>query len=450
MSENLEAKYGHLAEQYGEREFSPETNQEHERLRQVARNIIDCYDWQPGQEEFLIVTDTKVMAENPMMLKALEFELTAQGKVSEAGKERTAARLFKTMVTEASPKSATPLNETIGEAMRDRPVLIITSMSRSHSKETGTAIRGDTHAQRESIDQVVSSDKMRSLSERGMSEFPAEKLDRWGGRIPDDQWLKMKQLAKARGSRVISITKGHNPYDILTKGAVLENVENLRERAKNVSELMKDVKRVHITTPLGTDLWVPVRPDLTEIEDGNVNKPGRVANYPIGEWSCSPDWEGCEGRLVVDGPTGGNVNQDILDKGKPLVLRIERGQIVASDGGDEAHKKWKDYLDSGNNMKNDAYRVAELGIGTNARALEEKPRKHWGSSEGEKKYGTVHVAVGSNGSFGRTPEDPNFNGAQVHCDMVIGLNRGGEPTVECERKDGSTFKLIDNGQPIGY
>lgn len=450
MPEKSEAKNAHLAEQYGEQEFSPETNEEHERLREIARNIIDCFDWDPVKEEFVLVTDTKVMADNPMMLKALEYELDAQGKASEAGKGRTANRLFRTIVTEASPKSATPFGESIGEAIRDRPVLILASMSRSHSKETGTAIRGDSQTDRGTVDQIVGSHKIRRLSQLGMSQIPVDKLDEWGGRIPDEQWQRMKGLAKQRRSRIISITKGHNPFDILTKGAVFENVETLRERAKNIADLMQDVERVHITTPLGTDLWLPVRPDLTEIEDGNVNEPGRVSNYPIGEWSCSPDWEGCDGTLVVDGPCGGNINQHVLDKGTPLVLKIEHGQIVESDGGEEAHAMWKAYLDSGNNEKNDAYRVAELGIGINGRALEEKPREYWGSSEGEKKYGTVHVAVGSNGTFGRTPDDPYYNGAQAHCDMVLGLNKGGEVTVTAERKDGSTFTLIENGQPLGY
>jgi hypothetical protein len=34
--------------------------------------------------------------------------------------------------------------------------------------------------------------------------------------------------------------------------------------------------------------------------------------------------------------------------------------------------------------------------------------------------------------------------------MVVGLNKGGEVTVECEKKDGSTFILMKNGQTIGY
>jgi len=448
--ENSETKYGQLAEKYGESEFNPEQNEVHERLRQVARNIIDCYDWVPTKEEFLIITDTKVMRDNPLMLKALEYELNVQGRASEKDSERTSARYFKTLVTEASPKSATSLGETIGKAMKDRPVLIITSMSRSHSAETGSAIRGDTQTSREGVDQIVASDKMGSLSESGESKIPTNKLDEWSGRIPDEQWQRMKQLAHDRRSRLISMTKGHNPYEILTKGAVMESVEKLRERGKKVNELMQDVKRVHITTPLGTDLWLNVRPDLAEVEDGDISKPGSLANYPIGEWACSPDWENSSGTLVVDGPCGGNINQDILDQGEPLRLEIENGHVVKATGGEVALKMWRAYLDSGNNENDDAYRLAEFAVGTNSRALEGKERKDWGSSEGEKRYGTAHVAVGSNGSFGRTPDDPNFNAARVHCDMVFGLNKGGEVTVECERKDGSIFKLIENGQPIGY
>lgn len=436
-------KYAELAEQFGEQEFNPEQNEEHERFRQIARNIIDCYDWDPHKEDFLVVTDTKVMAENPFMVKALEYELAAQQQ--EAGKNKPGTSRYKVIVTESSPKSATPLGETIGEEMRSRPVLILTSMSRSHSRETGAAHRGDIRMDRSRTDKILSSEKLKKLQVAGLAG-----LEDFGERISDDQWQELEKLAKKNRSRIISITKGHNPFEILTKGAVFESVENLRERAKAVEELMKDVQRVHITTEIGTDLWLKIRPDLSEVEDGQMNKPGKVSNYPIGEWSCSPDWEGSDGIMVVDGPCGGNINQHILDRGEPLKLTIRDGQIINAEGGKEALAMWRAYLDSGNNDHNDAYRLAEFAVGTNERALEEKPREYWGSSEGEKKYGTCHVAVGSNGTFGRKPNDPNFNAAQVHCDMVLGLNEGGEVTVEAEREDGSTFVLIEKGEPIGY
>ncbi len=412
-----EAKYQALAAEFAEQRFSPETNEQHEQLLRAARNILDCFDWDPAKEDFLLVTDTKVMHDNPIMIKALERELSE--KISKTQQEKNKTGRFQTLVTEASPKSAAPLGEAVGEAMWDKPVLILTSMSRSHSRETGAALRGSPRIQKDS-------------------------------RLSDDAWEKLRNLAKSRRSRIISITKGHNPYDILTKGAVLETVENLRERADRVDELMRDVERVHITTQLGTDLWLRIHPELKEIEDGRVDKPGKLSNYPIGEWSCSPDWQGSSGTLVVDGPCGGNINQDILDKGEPLRLEIKNGEIVNSSGGKEALRLWRAYLDSGNNAQNHAYRLAELGIGTNSQALKGKPREYWGSSEGEKVYGTVHMAVGSNGSFGRELNDPNFNSATVHCDMVIGLNPGGAPTVECFRKNGSKFTLVENGKPVGY
>lgn len=436
---NQPAQFEQLARNFTNQEFSPEFNERHEQLRLVARNIIDCYDWDSAKEDFLMVTDTKVMQDNPIMLKALEFELQKQLELAQSQQHKSGR--FQTIVTEASPKSATPFGQTIGEAMRDKPVLILTSMSRSHSRETGTALRGTPRASKEELEQLLTSDNLSDLAERLTSE---------DGRIPEDIWQRLKQLSRDRRSRIISITKGHNPYEILTQGAVLEKVEILRERADKVKKLMHDVEKVHITTALGTDLWLHIRPEFEEVEDGRVDKPGELSNYPIGEWSCSPDWEGSNGVLVVDGPCGGNINQNILDKGDPLRLEIKDGEVIDFSGGVEALKLWRAYLDSGNNTQNHAYRLAELGIGINSRALEQKPREWWGSSEGEKKYSTCHIAVGSNGSFGRDPSDPNFNSATVHCDMVLGLNSGGEVTVECVKKDGSQFILIENGQPIGY
>ncbi|MDD4900873.1 MAG: aminopeptidase [Patescibacteria group bacterium] len=433
------AKFEQLAQAFADQEFNPAENEQHEKLRQVARNILDCFDWQPSKEDFLLITDTKVMRDNPIMIKALEHELKQQ--LDEAQQQHKKTGRFQTRVVEASPKSAAPLGESIGEAMRNKPVLILTSMSRSHSRETGTALRGAPETSKKDYETLLSSDDLSEL---------ANSLTDESGEINEEAWLKLKQLAKKRRSRMISITKGHNPYNILTEGAALEKTGILRERADNVKQLMRDVEKVHITTPIGTDLWLKVRPDLEEIEDGRVNKPGAAANYPIGEWSCSPDWEGSSGVLVVDGPCGGNINQHILDKGKPLKLDIKDGQIINSTGGAEALEMWRSYLNSGNNEKNHAYRLAELGIGTNSHALEKKPREWWGSSEGEKKYGTCHIAVGSNGLFGREPDDPNFNSATVHCDMVLGLNPGGEVTIECVKKDDSRFSLIEDGQAVGY
>lgn len=431
-------------------EFNPEKNEEYEKLRQIAVNIIDCFDWQPNKEGFLVVTDTRVIQENPLMLRAIEYELKKRKDIADKEKIGGGASCHRVMVAPFSSKSATPFGETIGEALRNQPVLIITAMPRSHSKETGSAIRGDSKISQKYINELLNSENIETLIKNGFSGLNLERLVGEDGKMSEKIWQKFQELVKKNRVRLISITKGHNPFEILTKGAVFESVEKIRERADKVQELMKDVKRVHITSPLGTNLWLNIRPDLTEVEDGRVDKPGKLSNYPVGEWACSPDWSGSDGVMIVDGPCGGNINQHIIDRGDPLRLIIKNGEIIDIQGGEEAETLLKAYLDSGNNDKNHAYKLAELGIGINAKALEGKPRECWGSTEGEKKYGTVHVAVGSNGSMGRKKDDQFFNAAEVHCDMVLGLNIGGEATVECERGDGSTFILIKNGQPVGY
>ncbi|EKD56395.1 MAG: hypothetical protein ACD_58C00205G0004 [uncultured bacterium] len=104
-------------------------------------------------------------------------------------------------------------------------------------------------------------------------------------------------------------------------------------------------------------------------------------------------------------------------------------------------------MDSGNNNNNHAYKLAEFAVGLNTMACKDKPDNYWGSTETEKKYGTSHIAFGSNGTFGVTNDDPNRNLANVHCDMII---LDPQLTIECNKKDGTKFNLIENGLPIGY
>ena len=423
---------------------STENLENKERFKLAAKNIIDCFSFNPEKESLLVITDGKVIETNNDFIEAISGELNLRTQ----DKQRTKGN-WEMVVVPASPKSATPLGEMIGEKMKNRPVLIVTSMSRSHSKETGAAFRGDI-SDKSVFDEIIASKTFRNTVANGYSAYTPERLETIGNKLPDSTYEKMKLFAKNNRSRIISITKGHNPYEILTRGAVEEPVENLKERASKVNEIMKDVVRVHITSSLGTDIWLSLSTDLKEVEDGNLGKPGSLSNYPIGEWSCSPDWKDSDGVLVIDGPCGGNINQDIIDQSSPFILTFKNGEVIDIKGEGQALEMWKNYLDSGNNEKNQAYKLAEFAVGTNTKALKDKPREFWGSSEGEKVYGTAHIAVGSNGSFGRTPDDPNYNSAAVHCDMVLGLHKKNRVTVECQKKDGAKFVLIDNGEPKEY
>jgi len=424
-----------------------ENIEKRERLRVIAKNIIDCFDFVPDKESLLFITDGKVTEQNPFFVEAINNELedrTNQNQRTRGNYER--------IVVKAAPNSAAPFGEDIGKKMKDRPVLIVTSMSRSHSKETGAAVRADIR-DKSVFDEILGSEQFLQTVNKGWSGITPERLASMGGKLPESTYEKMKAFAKARRIRLISITKGHNPYEILTKGAVEESVEVLRQRAEILRELMKDVSRVHITSRLGTDLWLNPRTDKTEVEDGLVDEPGKLSNFPIGEWSSSPFVEGANGTMVVDGPIGGNHNLDMVEQYGPITIEIKDGCIVTINSAplnavsdNPLVESVKSYLGSGNNTEGHAFRVAELGIGINGKACQGKEPKDIGSSEGEKIYGTCHIAFGSNGTFGVEQGDPNLNAVPIHCDMVL----RNDITVECEREDGTKFSLIQEGEPQGY
>jgi len=480
-----------IAKMYAEKieqEIPPE-------LMKVAKNVIDCYDFNPEKESFLVITDTKVLEENSNFIKAIENNLEQR-----TDKKPETNGNYEIIVIPTSPYSATPLGEYVGKKMKNRPVLIATSMSRSHSMETGDAYKGEI-SMKEKYDEIINSSKFQKMIEKGWSTISPKQLTQ----LEDGEnnyYNRLKKRAQETRSRIISITKGHNPFEILTKGAVEESVETLREKATKVKELMREVEQIHIITELGTNLTLKPRIDKTEIEDGKLDKPGSLSNYPIGEWSCSPYLKGANGKLVVDIAAGGNHNKDQFEKYGPVSLDIKEGVVTSM--GDENNtwdlnelknllsestnydllekkdpndsnliKKQKNerikiqklvdkffddkkidnplvksmlkYWIMGDNHNHHCFRLAEFAVGTNTKACKGKTSKNIGSSEGEKIYGTTHIAIGSNGSFGVDKNDPNFNASAIHCDMVIS-----KPTIECTKNSGDKFKLIDNGKPINY
>lgn len=430
-----------------------------ERLTQAARSIIDCYDFDPERESFLFITDAGVVEENPYFVEAIIAEL------KERTKEPRTNGNFEVIVVPERKKSATPFGEYIGPKMKDRPVLLATSRSSSHSKETGAAVRADI-SDKSVFDDIINSEVFRETVRKGNSTITPERLVEIGDELPESMYEKLQEFARKRRIRLISITKGKNPYEILTKGAVEESVANLRERANSLNELMRNVERVHITSPSGTDIVMKPRFDRVEMENGDLSKPGSLANYPIGEWSCSPEISSATGIIVVDGPIGGNHNLDLIEKYGPLRIEVENGVMIsvngipineidinkdhykpeAIDSTEKLIKSFVSYLGLSNNGQNQAFRIAELGIGTNAKACYDKDSKNIGSSEGEKIYGSCHIAFGSNGIYGWAKNDENFNDVDIHCDMILknGLS------MRCTNYDGSEFDLIKDGKTQGY
>ncbi|HII17281.1 TPA: aminopeptidase [Candidatus Woesearchaeota archaeon] len=186
--------------------------------------------------------------------------------------------------------------------------------------------------------------------------------------------------------------------------------KGLDEKGKKLQKLLRPGAKLHLTTPLGTDLTLTIGPEIFN-DNGIYTKDGAFGNLPAGEAGFAP----------VEGTTSGIlvINKSMAGVGKlvePLKLNIKGGFVTGIAGGKQAGmlktllKKQRD---------SSVYNIAEFAVGTNPKA------KVTGLTlEDEKVAGTIHMAIGDNTSYagGTTP-------SPVHLDGVVG-----RPTVEVDGK----------------
>ena len=129
---------------------------------------------------------------------------------------------------------------------------------------------------------------------------------------------------------------------------------------------------------------------------GVYRKPGQCGNLPSGEAYIAPLEDGADGEMIIDGSMVG-----IGRLGSPLRVVVKKGKLQEVTG-DKSEKL--DILLA--NERNAT--IGELGIGTNEAAV-----LNGVILEDEKVYGTVHIAFGTNTSFG------GVNKADCHMEGVI-------------------------------
>jgi leucyl aminopeptidase (aminopeptidase T) len=124
--------------------------------------------------------------------------------------------------------------------------------------------------------------------------------------------------------------------------------------------------------------------------------PGESGNLPSGEAYIAPVEGSAEGQILVDGSISGIGKVD-----SPLLLTVQNGRITKTEG--TTGERLLQILG-----EQDGRMLGEFGIGTN-----DKARITGVVLEDEKVYGTIHVAFGSNNTFGGTIV------AGVHIDLVV-------------------------------
>ncbi len=176
------------------------------------------------------------------------------------------------------------------------------------------------------------------------------------------------------------------------------DMDELRRRGNVLADLLTAGSEARITSARGSDLKLNLEGRAGIPDAGELGEPGAFGNLPCGEGFISPHHDSGSGKLVVDG-----VIASIGIPEKPVELTIEDGALVDATG-EMGAELMRQLTAAGP----DGTRVAELGIGTNEKAILSGELL-----EDEKLLGTVHVAFGASAGIGGEIQVP------VHLDCVV-------------------------------
>jgi leucyl aminopeptidase (aminopeptidase T) len=212
----------------------------------------------------------------------------------------------------------------------------------------------------------------------------------------------------------------------LFDGSMLEGAMNvdwkaLAKTTRELAKILNTADSVRLRTPNGSSLSFSKKGRKALSDTGILTRQGAFGNLPAGEVFLAPVEGSARGRLVLEwGPT--------RQLSSPVILSVRDGYVADISGADD----FAAYLRAKLSERKDNGNVAELGIGTNRAA-----RRPDNILESEKIYGTIHVALGDNSSFGGKVKTP------FHQDFVFF-----KPTVTLVRKDGSSMGILESGKFI--
>lgn len=202
-----------------------------------------------------------------------------------------------------------------------------------------------------------------------------------------------RKRAAASGTRLA--TMPGITEDMFLEGAIAADYSKVKELTEQVTEKLSDGDHVRIEKD-GYSLSFSIMGRDGIPSTGMYLNKGESGNLPSGEAYVAPVEGTATGKILIDGSIAGIGRLET-----PVLLTIEEGRIVDAEG--DAAPRLLEILGDG-----DGRYLAEFGIGTN-----DKARITGVVLEDEKVFGTIHVAFGSNNTFGGTIS------AGVHIDGVV-------------------------------
>lgn len=183
--------------------------------------------------------------------------------------------------------------------------------------------------------------------------------------------------------------------EMFEEGAITADYVEVEKLTLKLTEMLSKAKTAKIIKE-GYVLVMTLEGRKGVASTGIYKNPGEAGNLPSGEAYIAPVEGTAHGDMLVDGSM---VGVGILET--PLHMKVVDGVLTEAKGEDR--EKIEVLFDNERNGT-----LGELGIGTNHAA-----RLTGVILEDEKIYGTVHIAFGTNTSFGGT------NKADCHLDGVI-------------------------------
>jgi len=211
---------------------------------------------------------------------------------------------------------------------------------------------------------------------------------------------KTRRDASDSGVRIASMPKVEEFS--FTDGGLTADYRNVKELTDLMYEMIKNAKKIRITSDNGTDFFANVEGREWDKDDGLIHEKGDVCNLPAGELAIAPLEKTSQGIIVVD---------KMAYYGDNIKWVVKNGFVEKIEGSDSLEK----VIDE---IGIKARNIAEIGIGTNPKA-----RIIGNILEDEKVFGTVHIALGNNLSFGGNVDVP------LHVDGIIL-----RPTLEVDGK----------------
>jgi leucyl aminopeptidase (aminopeptidase T) len=193
------------------------------------------------------------------------------------------------------------------------------------------------------------------------------------------------------------------------------NYIEIAQRTEAVANALREGSGFRLRSANGTDIRLERAERSVFADTGLIQMRGACGNLPAGEAFFAPIEGTAEGEVVFDGSIG-----DIGKLDTPVRLVVQRGiaQVITDS---EAARKLDIQLSK---MGPEAYKIAELGVGTNDRA-----EIRGNILEDEKVLGTVHLAMGNNVGMGGTISvaihlDGLVQSASLYVDDVLILENG--------------------------